>query len=71
MIDLKAEDIQVGKVYIPKKRRYALAFEDRLVVWINKDRTMIQYDSDTIRNGRHYPIISMERFLKWAKGESK
>lgn len=69
--ELTAKDIQVGRCYEARRhRRYARLFadvwNDRQVLWINPLRTQVQYDSPTVADGRHYPRVSMEAFLKWA-----
>lgn len=71
-MDLKAEDIIVGHLYRGKRyRKSAGGFDnDRVVLHINKPLfgdPQVQYDSYTVPNGRHYPMVSMEKFLKWAK----
>lgn len=63
--------IEVGKNYRAKKPRKCLdgGYNDRTVLYIDKFRTIVQYDSPTVANGRHYPKISMEQFVKWAGKE--
>jgi hypothetical protein len=74
---LTEEDIQAGKLYRAKRFR-ELPFggdNDRRVLWIGEGwkgktyGTLVQYDSHTVRLGRHYPKTTMEAFLKWAKHE--
>jgi hypothetical protein len=37
----------------------------RLSIFCKFDLT-VQYDSISVRNGRHYPIVNMSKFLNWA-----
>ena len=69
---MNAEEIQVGKWYRGKRflSNPIYGSNDRIVVWISTDRKKIQYDSDTVHIGRHLPMITMEKFLKWAKQEA-
>ena len=71
-MDLKAEDIIVGHLYRGKRFRKTPSGgnNDRIVLHIQKwlfGRIDVQYDSHTVRDGKHYPTVSMEEFLKWAK----
>lgn len=68
---MTADDIKANHVYEAKRPArsgsiFAEVFNDRQVLWINQSRTEVQYDSPTLRAGRHYPHVSMEKFLKWA-----
>lgn len=71
MKELTKEDIQVGKTYRGKRFLQSTwgSTNDRYIVYISQDKTRVQYDSDTVKNGRHYPTIDMDKFLKWAKME--
>lgn len=66
---LNPEDIKVGKTYRAKRFKAGPfgGTNDRLVLWVSRDKTQVQYDSDTVTTGRHYPKVSMEAFIKWAK----
>lgn len=67
---LTAADIRPNKLYRAKRFKGADAYNnDRVVVWIDSFRTIVQYDSDTVAAGRHLPKVSMEKFLKWADRE--
>ena len=67
---LKPESIKVGKTYRGKVfREGGFTNNDRTVLWISKDRKVLQYDSGTVGLGRHYPKVSMEQFIRWAKHE--
>lgn len=68
---MNENDIVVGKCY--EAKRPALCgniFEsyvnDRQVIWISSDKSLVQYDSPSVKNGRNYPKVSMEKFLNWA-----
>ena len=63
---LTKEDLKVGSTYRAKRHKECLGFtNDRTIVWMSD--TTVQYNSDTVKIGRHYPRISIERFLRWAK----
>jgi len=68
---MEAKDIQRMHYYRAKKPVKCLdgGYNDRVVLWVSQDLTKVQYDSPTIGNGRHYPAIPMENFLKWAGRE--
>lgn len=67
-MELTANDIQRGKTYRAKKFvGTPTCNNDRKVVYVST--TTVQYDSDTVKNGRHYPTVSMEKFLKWVSRE--
>lgn len=65
---LTAEDIMPGQCYRAKTpRRTPDGYvNDRVVTWVAMNRTQVQYDGPAVKFGRHYPIIPMETFLKWA-----
>lgn len=71
--ELKPEDIAYGKWYRGKRFKEIGIFgnvnNDRMVVWISPDRKEVQYDGDTVKIGQRRPVVSMERFLKWAREE--
>jgi len=61
--------IEQGHIYRAKKPKCVLLFlgdyyDDRQVLWMSAEE--IQYDSPTIRDGRHYPRVSREKFETWA-----
>jgi len=67
---LTKEDLKVGSTYRAKRYRECLGkSNDRIIVWMNDRR--VQYDSDTVKIGRHFPKIDIEMFLRWAKEEIK
>ncbi len=65
---LTAADLQQGQIYRAKKPAkigfIPAEFNDRMIIRHLGNR--IQYDSPTIKNGRKYPIVTVEEFLKWA-----
>jgi hypothetical protein len=66
-------DIKVGRVFSAKRPQQAGIFDrrlnDRQVLHVSVlDRTL-QYDSPTVRTGRHYPRVSFDAFLRWAKAD--
>jgi hypothetical protein len=66
-VALTADDIKPGRCYEAKKPMtvgFYRELNDRQVKWV--DPLRVQYDSPTVRDGQGYPIISMEKFLKWA-----
>ena len=63
-------DIIIGKVYEAKRPSlvgniFTPFVNDRQIRWISDDRLLVQYDSPTVKNGRNYPTITIEKFLKW------
>lgn len=68
---LSVDNIQVGKTYRAKRplKQWGEVVNDREVLYISPNREFVQYDSRTVANGRHYPKVTMERFLKWAASE--
>lgn len=64
---LRPEDIRVGVTYRGKRRRKVRdEYDGRTVLNVSGGQSSVQYDSETIGVGRHYPTVSMERFLAWA-----
>ena len=66
--EIMPADLKVGVTYFAK-RRTTTAFgnsNDRTIIWLGL--MQLQYDSDTVKNGRNYPSISVEKFCKWAGG---
>lgn len=63
------EDLKVGKVFSAKRRTVVGIFEpllnDRQIKSVN--HIEVQYDSPSVKNGRHFPKVKIEAFLKWAK----
>ena len=63
--------IEAGKYYRAKKPTKCIdgGYNDRCVLYVSPDGSQIQYDSYTVGNSRHYPIITLEKFLKWVGKE--
>jgi hypothetical protein len=61
---LTKEDLEVGGLY--RGKGYSPARDnDRVIIYM--DGIRVQYDSYAVANGRHYPMTTVEKFLKWAK----
>lgn len=63
-------DLITGHVYEAKRKKecgdiFNPVWNDRQIVWIGP--FLVQYDSPTVTNGRKYPTVSIDAFLKWAK----
>ncbi len=60
-------DIQVGRVYRSKKPKaigiFDPLYDDRQILWIGS--TTLQYESPTVKIGRKYPTVDIDKFLKW------
>ena len=60
-------EFKVGRVYRAKKPKacglFPALYDDRMILWIGLNQ--IQYDSPSIKNGRTYPKVSLEKFQKW------
>ena len=68
---LTKEDLIKNHVYSAKRKKY-LGFRDtllndRMIMYLNQ--FSVQYDSPTVKDGRHYPTVTIEQFLKWAKDD--
>jgi hypothetical protein len=68
---LTAADIKPHRCYEAKKPAVAsdgvVQFvNDRQVLWVSTFRDQVQYNSPSVKFGRHYPKVTMEKFLKWA-----
>jgi len=62
---------QVGRVYRAKRPRVVHTLggsyiNDRQILSISPFEENIQYDSPKVGFGSKYPVISVEKFLKWA-----
>ena len=79
MTELTKDDLQVGHFYSakrPKEYGFPPLLGDRQILWMgvvfdNKEGYVkgLQYDSPSVRNGRHYPITSVTKFLQWAEAD--
>lgn len=68
---MKIEDLKVGRVYRAKRPRVVHTLggsyiNDRQILDISPFEETIQYDSPKVGFGSRYPVISVEKFLKWA-----
>ncbi|THA10471.1 hypothetical protein [Rodentibacter pneumotropicus] len=76
---LTKDDLKVGHVYSAKKPKeycFPPLLGDRQILWMgliydNKEGFVegLQYDSPSVKNGKHYPKISVTKFLKWAEAD--
>ena len=63
---LTEKDLKVGRTYRAKRyREWFNCNNDRNIVWMGN--TTVQYNSDTVKIGQHYPRVDIEKFLRWAK----
>lgn len=70
--ELTEADIQVGKFYRgknPARVGFYQELNDRKVIHISSSRSQVQYDSSAVADGKHFPKVSMLKFLKWASHE--
>ncbi|OOF50292.1 hypothetical protein BKK54_06495 [Rodentibacter genomosp. 1] len=75
--ELTIDDLEVGRVYSakrPKEYGFPPLLGDRQIKWIGTGydekgelTIFVRYDSPSVRNGRNYPKITAQKFLKWAK----
>jgi hypothetical protein len=67
---LTIDDIKVGKVYRGNRpiKRWGEIVNDRVVLRITP-MGYVQYDSNVVRVGRHYPVVGITEFLRWASHE--
>lgn len=68
---MKIEDLKAGRVYRAKRPRVVHTLggsyiNDRQILSISPFEDTIQYDSPKVGFGSKYPVISVEKFLKWA-----
>lgn len=68
---MKIEDLKAGRVYRAKRPRVVHTLggsyiNDRQILYISPFGESIQYDSPSVTFKAKYPIISTEKFLKWA-----
>lgn len=65
----KPIQLEAGRVYRAKRPRPCMVgfdrvFNDRMILRLGPSG--VQYDSPTVKDGQHYPIISREQFEAWA-----
>lgn len=63
------DDLKSGHVYEAKHPRkcgglFDPLWNDRQIRWV--DSKEVCYDSPTVKPGADYPIVPIEKFLKWA-----
>lgn len=68
---MKIEDLKAGRVYRAKRPRVVHTLggsyiNDRQILSISPFEDTSQYDSPKVGFGSKYPVISVEKFLKWA-----
>lgn len=64
-------DLRIGRTYRAKKPARtgdALTplINDRTVVWLSSDKTIVQYDGPAVVPGRHLPRVQADVFTRWA-----
>ncbi len=71
MTDITSEDLKKGSTYRAKRPRRICGrqYNDRTIVHLSTTR--VQYDGPAVHMGQHYPMVSVEKFLKWAGHEIK
>lgn len=65
--ELTEAALKQGETY--RAKRYKEFFgsnNDRTIIHINRDKKLLQYDSDTVKIGRNFPTVTFEQFLRWA-----
>jgi hypothetical protein len=69
--ELTKADIKVGHTYRGKRfvRNSWGDTNDRTVIWVNQLGTEVQYDSSSVADGRRFPRVEMDVFLRWAKSD--
>lgn len=70
MAELTNADLEIGATYRAKRFRespFGGVTNDRTILWMNSERTEVQYDSPALPMGRHYPTVAADAFLRWAK----
>jgi len=68
---MEATDLKVGNTYRAKKpapagSMFKPVYNDRQILWISMDKSIVQYDGPAVPFGRRFPKISIEKFLRWA-----
>lgn len=66
---MEAKDLIVGHVYESKHPKpvgiFNPLYDDRQILFIGAE--IVQYDSPTVKENRHYPRRSIDQFLRWAR----
>lgn len=64
---LNSLEVVAGRVYRAKKPAHSNGcVNDRQVLWVGADGTLVQYDSPSVGYGRSYPTVTMGAFITWA-----
>ena len=66
---LTQADLKAGHWYKAKRVREYLfrGPNDRYIMRLSPGN--VQFDGPEVKDGRHYPTVSIEKFLKWADRE--
>lgn len=72
--EMTAADIVVGGLYRAKRPKpcgfLSTQIDDRVIIYMDKldtgEHRGLQYDSYSVRDGLHYPRVSVGKFLRWA-----
>lgn len=67
---LEVDDLVLGVMYRGKNPRniatiFRDVYDDRILVWLSPDRTVLQYDGPGVPKGMHTPTVKTEDFLAW------
>ncbi|HHF6382291.1 hypothetical protein [Haemophilus influenzae] len=68
MSELTKNDLKIGRFYSakqPQRFGFFRLLNDREIIWLSD--THVKYDSPSVKFGAKYPIVTIERFLKWVK----
>ena len=69
--ELIADDLIVGAMYRAKKPEtietiFRPLKDDRFIIWLNADRTALQYNGPGVAKEIGHQTITVEKFLDWA-----
>lgn len=60
-------ELIVGNTYRGKRPAHSCGHvNDQQILWISACKTLVQYDSPSVRAGCRYPQVTVGKFLKWA-----
>lgn len=67
---MELSDLKVGNTYRAKKpapagNLFSPRYNDRQIIWMSDDKSVVQYDGPAVPFGRRFPKIPTEKFLKW------
>ena len=67
---LTADELELGALYRAKHPHtisgiFRDTLDDRVIVWISNDRTVLQYNGPGVPQGQNQ-TITFEKFLQWA-----